>query len=664
MVWRKIEAGQDHLLQYTKRPPVEALAELVWNALDAEADLVEIEIAIDSLGPASREHSFVTEVRVKDNGHGMTLEVADRAFPKLGDSWKLGLNKRSLHNLRILHGSQGRGRFFAYSIGNRAHWSSIYAKESVFHGIEISGNADKIDGFQIDDLGEIQADKTGTEVRINVGQGRPNTALLRDDLHLLIIAKFAPHLLGNPDIQINLNGRPLDVLPLIDGEPIDVPLDIESAELGGYEQPVLTIVDWTDEMKESPGLVLCTADGASLVEVPKTSPPGNIRSTGYARWSGWDAPGVADLHVIPMQHPLVVDSARELLAKHVQERTGAMAATIVAVLREENAYPYPDEASDPVQDAERQIFDLVAVTARTPLSRVSRSQRKMTAQLLQLALQERPESLDLILAEALALSPTERDELADLLKLSTLTSIISAAAEVSKRLDLLMTLRHVIYTPGVASSMREVDQLHPLVKDNVWLFGEGWRLSGSEIGLTNVLRSVVGDDVALEDDLVQQGRQVLLPEGKRGRVDLLLQRTVIGPSERQDRLVVELKRPSVKLGDEELTQVRKYARALTSHPGAGPSHWTFWLVGSEVKTGRESIESELNQKNRQHGHIAETEHFDIHVVTWGELLDRAERNLHFYRDRLNYSASQDDAVERVRRRHEELLPVEPHSAKK
>ncbi len=448
MVWRKIEAGRDHLLQYTKRPPVEALAELVWNSLDAEADLVEIEIDINSLGPSSREHSFVTQVRIKDNGHGMTPDIADRAFPKLGDSWKLGLNKRTANNLRILHGSQGRGRFFAYSIGHRARWSSVYVNENIYHGLEVSGNSDEIDGFQIEDLGEVQADKTGTEVRINVGQGRPHPTLLRDDLHLLIIAKFAPHLLGNPDIQVHLNGRSLDVLALMDGEPVDVPLDIAPTELGGHEQPILTIVDWTDEMKESPGLVLCTAEGASLVEVPKTSPPGNVRSTAYVRWSGWDAPGVADLHVIHMQHPIIVDSAKELLSKHVQERTGTIASTIVAVLREENAYPYPDEASDPIQAAERQIFDLVAVTARTPLSKVSRSQRKMTAQLLQLALQERPESLDLILAEALALSPTERDELADLLKHSTLTSIFGAAAEVSKRLDLLMTLRHVIYTPG------------------------------------------------------------------------------------------------------------------------------------------------------------------------------------------------------------------------
>lgn len=106
---------------------------------------------------------------------------------------------------------------------------------------------------------------------------------------------------------------------------------------------------------------------------------------------------------------------------------------------------------------------------------------------------------------------------------------------------------------------------------------DGRRLSASEVGLTNVLREAARDDLAIEADPVRQGKQVLLPEGKRGRVDLLLQRTLIGPSDQQSRLVVELERPSIKLGDQELTQVKRYARALTEHPGFGQSQWRFWL---------------------------------------------------------------------------------------
>ena len=208
----------------------------------------------------------------------------------------------------------------------------------------------------------------------------------------------------------------------------------------------------------------------------------------------------------------------------------------------------------------------------------------MTAQLLHVALQERPESLETILAHAFRLTESEQEQLADMLRFSSLGAIVGAAAEVTRRLDLISTLRYVIYSPDVSAEMREVDQLHPLVKDHVWLFGESWTLSRSEVSLTNVLRAAVGGDVALEADLLRQGDQVLLPEGKRGRVDLLLQRSLLGPRDDKQRLVVELKRPSVHLGDKELAQVKHYARALTAHPGAGPSKWTFWLVGSDYKS--------------------------------------------------------------------------------
>jgi hypothetical protein len=464
---------------------------------------------------------------------------------------------------------------------------------------------------------------------------------------------------GNPDITVRVNDQKIDPTPLIEGDPVEYQLDeVPTEQLYGHETPKLMVVDWSDAMKSAPGVLLCNESGMSLVEVEDSAPPGTIRSSGYLQWSGWSESG-ADLLLAKMQHSAVVEAGVSRLASHVAQRTSVLTTTIVATLKEENAYPYPEEIADPVQETERQLFDVIAVAARGPLRQSSRQQRKMTVQLLQLALQERPESLDVILGEALSLSKSEREELADLLRFSSLGFIVGAAAEVVRRLELLVTLRHVIYSPDVSDEMREVDQLHPLVRDNVWLFGEAWRLSASEVGLTNVLRAVMPDSVALETDLVREGAKVFLPDGKRGRVDLVLQRTLMRDDD-QDRLVVELKRPSVKLGEEELVQVKKYAHALTEHPGAGPSRWTFWLVGSETKA---VLDGDLTQVGRKWGHVTEAPKYDIYVTTWGNLLDQAERRFNFYREQLAYSATQEEAVERVRRRHEELLPPEPAGTK-
>jgi hypothetical protein len=656
--WIAVHAGQDHLLQFSRRSPVDALAEMIWNGLDAEADLVDVAIERSAIGGTDRDLQFVTRVTIRDNGHGISPEVANQAFPSLGDSWKKSLNGRTLNGKRPLHGRQGRGRFYAYSIGSRVSWRSTASNGTkASTQIVITGEQGRIDGFSISEATE-SSGPDGTIVTIEVEQGRVLGSLLKDDLPLQLAARLAPYLLGNSDVTVRVDGVKVDPAPLIDGKLVEEILDEVSGEdLHGLQTPRLLFVDWTDAMKAAPGIVLCNEAGMALVEIEKSSPPGNVKTSGYLRWEGWSELG-PDLLLAQMQHASIVEAGVARLAKHVARRTGALTSSIVATLKQEKAYPYPDEIDDPIQEAERQLFDVIAVTARGPLRQSTQSQRKMTVRLFQLALQERPETLDLILAEALSLSKSEQEDLAELLQSSSLGSIVGAAAEITRRLDLLVTLRHVIYSPDVSDDMREVDQLHPLVRDNVWLFGETWRLSASEVGLTNALRAVLPDTAAIEADLVREGHKVLLPDGKRGRVDLVLQRTTMRDTD-QDRLVVELKRPSVKLGQDELAQVRKYAHALSESPAAGPSKWTFWLVGADTDS---VLDGELTQTDREWGHVIKTKKYDLHVTTWGRLLDNAERRFNFYREQLAYRASQDESIERVRRRHEELLPAERPSA--
>jgi hypothetical protein len=647
MSWVSVQAGSDHLGQYTRKSPIDALAELIWNSLDAEATWIEIELETDSLVPDGAEH--VTRITVSDNGHGISQEIAHRAFPSLGDSWKRSLNGRSVNDLRALHGSLGRGRFYVYSLGHRATWRTTSKTDKDFFSLQIAGSRTKITGF---DIGPTEASNgpTGTVVTVTAGEDQSLQALLRDDLPVQLAAILAPHLLGNPDIRIRVNGAIVDPLPLMESDASEIPLDnISPADLDGRETPLLRIVDWTDAMRSAPGLLLCREDGASLIEIPKSSPKGSVKSTGYLCWSAWADTG-ADLIVSQTQFPSVVDEGLARLTEHVRARTEVLRASIVETLKRENSYPYPETSSSPIQNAERQVFDLLAVAARRPLLKHGNQQvRSMTARLLQIALQERPESLDQILEKALNLTDKEREEFADILKVSSLGSIISAAAEVTRRLDLLLSLRHLIYDPSVSKQMREVDQLHPLVRNNAWLFGESWRLTASEAGLTTILRSILPQDKLLEIDLSRRG----IEEHLRGRVDLMLQRTLEVADDQKRRMVVELKRPSVALGDAEIAQVRKYARALTQAPGTGDSKWTFWLVGSDTK---DEIRGELEQADREWGNVNKSSQYEIWVTTWGRLLNNAETRLNFYRQQLEYNASQEEALRRVRSLHSELLP--------
>src|SRR5664279_2186902 len=92
MAWLPIRAGQDHLQQFSRRSVIDSLAEMIWNGLDAEADLVEVVIETTVPEADGAELAAVTSVIIKDNGHGITPEIASSAFPSLGDSWKKSLN--------------------------------------------------------------------------------------------------------------------------------------------------------------------------------------------------------------------------------------------------------------------------------------------------------------------------------------------------------------------------------------------------------------------------------------------------------------------------------------------------------------------------------------------------------------------------------------------
>ena len=452
---------------------------------------------------------------------------------------------------------------------------------------------------------------------------------------------------------MRVNGQLVDAASLIEGDPVDVPLDdVDAAVLMGREVPILTIVQWTTEMKRPLGLVLCNQGGASLREVPGTRIPLPVKATGYLKWSGF---AEFDLALPELEFTPIIELAKARLDEFVKARTEELTGAIVATLKAEGSYPYSDETLGPIEEAEREVFDLVVVTARHVIG-ANKAQRAMSAKLLHLALQERPEELDEILAAALRLGKDERDQLADMLRYSSLASIVGAAAQVGRRLELLLTLTHLLYDPDESKLLREVDQLHPLVRDNVWLFGEEWRLTGSEAGLVTILRAVLKDqDVALESDLVQTNGRAELPKEIRGRVDLLLQRTLDESANRQ-RLVVELKRPSIALGEKELAQIKRYARMLAEHPGCGPSKWTFWLVGTRTAP---EIAADLTPTDRPWGHVISQPNYDVRVATWSGLISQAERRLNFYQQQLRYDITQDDAVDRVRARHAQLIHPAP-----
>ncbi|MFC9891560.1 hypothetical protein [Streptomyces pilosus] len=179
-------------------------------------------------------------------------------------------------------------------------------------------------------------------------------------------------------------------------------------------------------------------------------------------------------------------------------------------------------------------------------------------------------------------------------------------------------------------------------------------MTRSELGLTNVLQAHLedhlGEDVVLEHEL----EAVPQPDGRSGRVDILMFR-----SRRDDnsteRLVIELKRPTVKVGPKELTQIKNYARAIIDDPqysGVG-CRWRFYLVTYDYS---DKILRDIRQKDRPAGLADVQDDYEVWVKSWGEILDAGERRLRFFQEQLNYEATDDRVTQHLRESYSHFIP--------
>jgi hypothetical protein len=138
----------------------------------------------------------------------------------------------------------------------------------------------------------------------------------------------------------------------------------------------------------------------------------------------------------------------------------------VAEWKQENVYPYEGEATTHVEQVERQVFDIVAVNVANHLQDFSVSPPKNKAlhlRLLKQAIEKSPEELQLILSEVLNLPKRQQEELAELLRDVSLSSVISSAKIVADRLRFLTGIEAVLFTPESKARLKERSQLHRII---------------------------------------------------------------------------------------------------------------------------------------------------------------------------------------------------------
>ena len=237
------------------------------------------------------------------------------------------------------------------------------------------------------------------------------------------------------------------------------------------------------------------------------------------------------------------------------------------------------------------------------------------------------ENLLIILSEILELSKEDRKELAKLLTESKLKKVMKTIKLISNRYKFAMILKELAFNKSLNANER--DHLQDLISNNYWIFGEKYNLASAdesfERGLRNYLYILNGEK-----------KEVHISDPNRlKRMDIFICRRDI--SENIHNIIVELKHPKKRLGENEVSQVKDYMRTIkrTDEFNDPNTEWEFILVGNRFDNSG-YIEDEL-KSSKHHGIpgvILKTDNYTVYVKTWSQIISEFEQRHDFLNKKL------------------------------
>ena len=306
-----VQAKADHIASLARATPLSAVEELVWNALDADAREVRVDLVQNALGG-------IDAVRVSDDGTGIDILRSEETFGSLGGSWKLqaaGAGRPPYQ--RRLHGRHGRGRFKAFALGTHVEWRTTMKAGDALLSYTLAGDANDPGVFHLAQAAT-PGPATGTEVYVT-GVRATVESLARPELVVqTLAAKFALYLKAYPGVSVYFCGLPVSPIIVQKGE-TDYRISLDS----GMEAR-LEVIEWRKKFAGKGRIVFCGRDGFTLYERPSGVRSGQPFSyTAYLVGARFSELAAENALVMDELHPEVrawLDATRAILKEHFHRR--------------------------------------------------------------------------------------------------------------------------------------------------------------------------------------------------------------------------------------------------------------------------------------------------------------------------------------------------------
>lgn len=642
-----LRVEKDFLESLTRASGINALTELIWNSLDADATSVHIDYKENQLGG-------IELIDISDNGHGISYRDAEEVFRKLGGSSKK-LSVQSPGN-RLLHGKEGRGRFKAFALGDEVVYRSTYQEGGRLKTFDAILNREDLRHPEITDPNPAKINQsTGVRVTVNKINPAATSNLFGKTSVRSLEEKFALYHANYPNFRIVINGEILDFNKWVkESQEHDFTLVDQH---GGERNFKLKIIEWQIPCDRK--IYYCNYSGITYSEGNsnlKTS--ANI--TLYLMSDYIELlhkSGSLSLGDLDELLRSATATAKQLARVYLRERLHKNAKEFIEQLKREEIYPYAGDPQNQVEAATQQVFDIVTLQVNEYLPTFGtqdRKSKKLTLALIKEALENDATNFQKIFTEVINLPKEKREELSEILEKTSLENIIDTMKEITDRLRVLYELRIILFDKEAKKKVLERKHLHKIVRNETWIFGDDYTYGADDVTLKSVLKAYL-------NFLGRKDFEASVVEGngdlESDRPDICLWKQFNrGKAGYFENLVIELKRPSKVIGTDELAQIRRYAQKVANDVrfSKEKTSWTFVLLATDLD---DYAKFECQQSDRSFGHIIAQNNVNVYVKTWTDLLNEAEARHQYLKEKLNYNiAENDEGIKLLKEKYSQYLP--------
>lgn len=678
---KKVSITDNSIKSGVTSDPKKAICEFIWNGFDANAMRVELIYLTNELG-------HITFFTIKDDGDGISRSMLDSTFGKYQDSIK----RKSFQWSSQVKGHRGKGRYAFNCFATRAEWTTICKENEKLLKHHISIDADDNDHYN-DHSNECEnfiVHDIGTGTTVSFDNVSLNASFFESEEFIDYLKKeFAVFLKLNESVGkcILINGIALDYDSIIaETAKRHIRIIDENDDCHPYDFD-LTFIRWKDKIKENYSSYYL--DDMQIEHYERTTTL-NKKDTGFhhsvyiiSSYFNDFIPSVRKTTDNDESQSVIqgeLDFSEFKMFKTEKDKVFKQLVKKIMVWIVEKQKEYISNVGGeelwlkfeakgivclPSNDYEQPLYEDLKQTVKAIYSvqpkvfvNIKKEQAQALVGCLKLLLQtDKREDLLTIIEGVVNMTDEERHRLGEVLKVTELSYITNTIAMLEGRLKTISSIKAMLFDASLKAN--EVDDVQKIISNAFWLFGEQYNIvTEAEPDFQQALERYL-EKIHESTNGVGKSRvsveKIKHPDVNK-EMDIFAFRQT-KDSRNIENIVVELKRPSVKLGELELSQVKTYMRLIYKEPQFNSTNakWTFILVGNELDNSG-TIETEY-ESNKNWGkkdlvlHVKNsTQDYEIFVKTWSSIFDDFEmrhdfllKKLMFRRDCLTseYSTKED-----------------------